>query len=432
MKQILNKNIIKNIKKIATVVALLIMNLLGLGNSIYAASFSEINTYMVGDCGTLLTYQGAEVQAIYIESNQNGVAYPAYCMDRTKPGAEKGSYNVTTQNTLQDIGLWRVIINGYPYKSLAELGVANQWEAFTATKQAVYCYIHGKRLEYFGSIGTEAGNRTLNALRMILTNAANSTETKVSSTITINRVTDKWVQDAKDKNYVSKTYKATANAEMSKYTIELTRADGLNIGGIKITDENNNERKEFYPNENFKVLVPIKDMKETTAFKLSVQAKVKTKPVYYGETQKAGTQDYAITTNPYEDGTGIATDEYIKNETKIIILKKDQDNGTMLERVEFELLDENQKTVYADLKTDKDGKIVIENLVPGTYYLKETNATDGYEAYPELIKIELGLNQEMTVTVNNKKQEKPEIEAKTTANKEVKTQEVKKLPVAGM
>lgn len=110
MKQILNKNIIKNIKKIATVVALLIMNLLGLGNSIYAASFSEINTYMVGDCGTLLTYQGAEVQAIYIESNQNGVAYPAYCMDRTKPGAEKGSYNVTTQNTLQDIGLWRVKI----------------------------------------------------------------------------------------------------------------------------------------------------------------------------------------------------------------------------------------------------------------------------------------------------------------------------------
>ena len=234
----MNKNIIKKTRRIAIVVALLIMNLLTLGNSIYAASFSEINTYSIGDCGALLTYQGAQVQAIYIESNQNGVAYPAYCMDRTKPGAEMGSYNVTTQNTLQDVKLWRIIINGYPYKKLEELGVANQWEAFTATKQAVYCYIHGKRLEYFGSIGTEAGNRTLNALRMILTNAANSTETKVSSTITINRVTDKWVQDAKDKNYVSKTYKATANAEMSKYTIELNRADGLNMAGIKITDEN--------------------------------------------------------------------------------------------------------------------------------------------------------------------------------------------------
>lgn len=428
----MNKNIIKKTRKIAIVVALLIMNLLALGNSIYAASFSEINTYSIGDCGALLTYQGAQVQAIYIESNQSGVAYPAYCMDRTKPGAEKGSYNVTTQNTLQDIGLWRIIINGYPYKSLGELGVANQWEAFTATKQAVYCYIHGKRLEYFDSIGTEAGNRTLNALRMILTNAANSTETKVSSTITINRVTDKWVQDAKDKDYVSKTYKATANAEMSKYTIDLTRADGLNIGGIKVTDENNNERKEFYPNENFKVLIPIKDMKETTAFNLSVQAKVKTKPVYYGKTQKPGTQDYAITTNPYEDGTGLITEEYNKNETKLIILKKDQDNGNKLENVEFELLDENKQTIYTDLKTDKDGKIVIENLLPGVYYLKETNPTDGYEAYPELIEIKLDLNQEMTVTVNNKKEEKPKVETKKTADKEVKAKEVKKLPVAGM
>ncbi len=432
MEQKLNKNIIKKIRKVATVVALLIMNLLTLGNSIYAASFSEINTYSIGDCGTLMTYQGAPVQAIYIESNQNGASYPAYCMDRTKPGAETGSYNVTTQTTLQDVGLWRIIINGYPYKSLGELGVANQWEAFTATKQAVYCYIHGKRLEYFGSIGTEAGNRTLNALRMILTNAANSTETKVSSTITINRVTDKWIQDAKDKNYVSKIYKATANAEMSKYTIELTRADGINIGGIKITDENNNERNEFYPNESFKVLVPIKDMKENTAFNLKAQAKVKTKPVYYGKTQKPGTQDYAITTNPYEDGTGFITEEYNKNETKLIILKKDQDSGGKLENVEFELLDENKQTIYTDLKTDKDGKIVIENLLPGVYYLKETNSTDGYEAYLELIEIKLELNQEMTVTVNNKKEEKPEVETKKTADKEVKTKEVKKLPVAGM
>lgn len=431
MKQKLNKNIIKKIGKITTAVALLIMNLLCVGNSIYAASFNEINTYMVGDCGTLLTYEGAPVQAIYIESNQNGVSYPAYCMDRTKPGAEKGSYNVTTQNTLQDVKLWRIIINGYPYKSLKELGVENQWEAFTATKQAVYCHLHGKRIERFGSIGTDAGDRTLNALKMILTDAANSTETKVSSTITINRISSKWEQDSKEKEYVSKTYQATAEAEMQKYKVQLTRANAKDMGDIRITDENNNERNEFYPNEKFKVLVPITYMKENGGFNLKVDAKVKTKPVYDGKTQKPGTQDYAITTNPYEDGTGIITEEYTKNETKLIIIKKDQDNGNILEGVEFELLDKDKKTVYVDLKTNKDGKIVIENLIPGTYYIKETKATDGYDAYSELIKVDLELNQEMTVTVNNKKQEKPEIEKKT-ANKEVKATTVKKLPVAGM
>jgi len=49
-----------------------------------------------------------------------------------------------------------------------------------------------------------------------------------------------------------------------------------------------------------------------------------------------------------------------------------------------------------------------------------------------VIEIKLELNQEMTVTVNNKKEEKPEVETKKTADKEVKTKEVKKLPVAGM
>lgn len=427
----MNKNIIKKIGKIITVVALLMMNLLLITNSIYAANFSEINTYSIGDCGKLLTYEGAPVQAIYIESNQNGVCYPAYCMDRTKPGAEMGSYNVTTQNTLQDVKLWRIIINGYPYKKLEELGVANQWEAFTATKQAVYCYLHGKRIERFGSIGTDAGDRTLNALKMILRNAENSTETKISSTITINRISSKWEQDTKEKDYVFKIYQATAQAEMQKYKVQLTRENAKDMGGIKITDENNNERNEFYPNEKFKVLVPITYMKENGKFNLKIEAKVKTKPVYDGKTQKPGTQDYAITTTPYEDGTGTITEEYAKNETKLIIIKKDQDDSNVLEGVEFELLDKDKKAVYVDLKTDKEGKLVIENLIPDTYYLKETKASDGYEAYPELIKIDLTLNQEMTVTVNNKKQEKPEIEKKT-ANKEVKATTVKKLPVAGM
>lgn len=445
----MNKNIIKKIGKITTVVALLIMNLLCLGNSIYAASFNEINTYSIGDCGTLLTYEGAPVQAIYIETYQNGSCYPAYCMDRTKPGAEKGDYYVTTQNTLQDVKLWRIIINGFPYKSLDELGVDNGWEAFTATKQAVYCYLHGKRIEYFGSVGTEAGDRTLNALKMILTNAENSTETKVSSTITINRISSKWEQDPIEKEYVSKTYQATAQAEMGKYRVQLTRANATDMGGIKITDENNNERNEFYPNERFKVLVPMADMKENGAFDLKVDAKVKTKPVYDGKTQKPGTQDYAITTNPYEDGEGIITEEYTKNETKLIIMKKDQDSSDMMEGVEFELLDKDEKPAYVDLKTDENGRIEIKNLIPGTYYLKETITKDGYEEYPELIKVELELNQEMTIIVNNKKQEKPEIEKKT-AEKEVKlttvkeekttteavekeqTTIVKTLPVAGM
>ena len=146
-------------------------------NSVYAESINSANIYGVGDCGNLLTYNGVPVKVSYVEYNHNGISYPAYCLDKTKPGAETTPYAVSVQNMVQDVGLWRRIINGYPYKSISELGVANKEEAFTATKQAVYCYIHGNNPDSYGAIG-EAGARTLQAMKSIIANAQNSRDRK--------------------------------------------------------------------------------------------------------------------------------------------------------------------------------------------------------------------------------------------------------------
>ena len=99
--------------------------------------------YSIGDCGQLLKYKGNIVKVSYVECVQDGVNYPAYCLDKTKPGAESGAYTVSINQAVQDVGLWRRVVNGYPYKTLEELGVQTKEEAFTATKQAIYCYIHG-------------------------------------------------------------------------------------------------------------------------------------------------------------------------------------------------------------------------------------------------------------------------------------------------
>ena len=53
-----------------------------------------------------------------------------------------------------------------PYKTVEELGVANQKEAYLATKQAVYCYLDNRNVEEYSGIG-EAGTRTLNALSIV-------------------------------------------------------------------------------------------------------------------------------------------------------------------------------------------------------------------------------------------------------------------------
>ena len=133
----------------------------------YAVDVNPINIVSTGDCGSLLIYKGIYVKTYYTQYTKDGVNYPAYCLDKTKQGVKDGlSYDVSVQNAINDVKLWRTIVNGYPYKSIQELGCANKEEAFTATKQAIYCYIHGNNPADYRAVG-EAGQRTLNALNKI-------------------------------------------------------------------------------------------------------------------------------------------------------------------------------------------------------------------------------------------------------------------------
>lgn len=424
------KKIIRIIKKVLLIISIILLNGLGVLNSVQASTISSASLYSIGDCGQLLKYKGSIVKVSYVECVQDGVNYPAYCLDKTKPGAESGAYTVSINQAVQDVGLWRRVVNGYPYKTLEELGVQTKEEAFTATKQAIYCYIHGNNPNDYEGIG-EAGIRTLNAMHQIINNAQNSNETKISSTIEINKNQSEWKQDDIDKNYLSKTYTVSAGATIENYKVTITKENAQDLGGIKLTDENNQEKQEFKPNEAFKIMVPIKNMTEKSEISIKVEAKIATKPVLYGTAPDTTKQDYAVTTAIFEDGEGNCKDEYLKNETKIIVVKQDEETEEKLEGVEFQLLNENKNVLYTGLKTNEEGKIIIENIVPGNYYLKESNTIDGYEIYQDLIRLEVDLNEQMTIIVNNKKEEKPEIEIPekeiTVTNKKVK-----KLPVTGM
>ncbi len=406
---------IKNkIKKILVILIILLLNGLTLVNSVNASNQS-LYIHATGDCGELLTYKGIVVKANYVGYTKDGVSYPAYCMDKTKVGADDKGYNVSVKDSIKDVALWRIIINGYPYKSTKELGAANKEEAFVATKQAIYCYIHGNNISDYAPIGT-AGQRTLKAMKKILEDAKNSKETKISSTIKIDKNYEKWKQDKINKNYLSKTYVVSAGANIKNYKITLSREKGKDLGGLKLTNEKNEENTEFAPNEKFKIMIPIKSIKEAGKFDLKVEAQIATKPILYGTAPNSGLQDYALTAAAYEDGNGNIQDEYPKNETEITIIKVDADTKAKMKDVEFELIDSNKNTVYSDLRTNESGKIQIKNLIPGTYYLRETNTKDGYLKYDELIKIEVKLNEKVTVTVNNKKEDKPIIE---TSKKEI-------------
>ena len=418
----------KGIKIICIVFAIMILNVLNFTNSVIASNIDAANVYAVGDCGSLLTYKGVTVKTTYIEYQNDGKVYPAYCLDKTKPGAEEGSYTVSIDKAIQDVMLWKIVTNGYPYKTIGELGVANEKEAFTATKHAIYSYIHGNQLSDYSAIG-EAGQRTLNAMYKIVNDANNSNEVQISNKVDIQKLQETWKQDSLESQYVSKTYKVSAKTNIDKYTVQVTDENGQEIEGLKITDEKNQEKEEFNSNEVFKILIPIKHMTEDKTIKIQIETKIETKPILYGKAPNSNLQDYALTASTYEDGTGEAKDYYSRNKTKLIIIKQDKETEEKLQGVEFQILDENKNVIYTNLETDENGRIEIENLIPGKYYIKETRTISGYELYEDLIEVNISLNEEMTVTVNNREEEKPKVE-KTTDNQEFSSMRI--LPVTGM
>lgn len=434
-------------RKIILIVGILLLNIITVFNSVQAININSANIVSGGDCGSLLTYKGIVRKIYYAQYIQDGVVYPAYCLDKTKQGVtDEISYSVSVQNAISDVKLWRIIINGYPYKTIQELGCANKEEAFSATKQAIYCYIHGNNPNDYGAIG-EAGRRTLNALYQILNNAEKCTETQISNTIQIIKEQNNFKVDDIEKEYVSKIYSIKAAANITKYKVQIQNEESELPEGIKITDANNNQKQEFSQNEKFKILIPIKNLTKEGNFNITIQTTINSKPVLYGKAANSLNQDYALTTATYEDAKGNTQEKYYRNETKVKIIKQDQETKERLENVEFNIFDSNKKIIYSNLKTNSNGEFEVNNFLPGKYYIQETSAKDGYILNNKLIEFNVSFNQTVTITVNNMfkitpKNDTEEKEVETTIEqieleekleqKENKEIIIKKLPVTGM
>ena len=321
------------------------------------------------------------------------------------------TYDVKDQGKIEDLGLWRVVINGYPYKSIEQLGVTNEEEAYIATKQSIYCYIYNTGTELYSAIN-EQGERVINAMNNILENAKNSNESFDNPNIEIEQ-SEKWNVDEIENKYVSKEYKIKSNKNISKITLNLESQPK----GTKITNLDEDGK--------FKILIPIENLKESGKFKIKIQTELETKPIFLGEAPSNDLQNYLLTAYSYEDMDKEFEQEYEKNNTKIIIEKTDNDTNEVLKGAKFEILDEKQKSIRV-AETNNDGQVILDGLMPGIYYIKEVQAPNGYSIDSELKKVEIKLNQEISLKIKNNKiiikQEEPQ----------QPIVEIPKLPVTGM
>ena len=398
---------LKQIIRIILIVLILFASSIGkAGNKVEATFFvDKANLYSKGSYGNMLKYNGVEVLTTYVVYSKDGVEYPAYCLDANMPGVgENGSYTASVTSLLNDVMIWRVITNGYPYKTISQLGCNTKEEAFAATKQAVYCIIYGREASWYEPIGKQ-GVRVRNAMAQILNNARAATDGKPSSQIIINELKPIWDIDPIWSNWISKTYTISTSTAYNTYTVSI---NGNYPEDTKIVNEQNQVKTTFNAGEKFKIIMPLKNLKHADEFNLNVTTKLNTKPILYGKAPNSEWQDYALTANSYEDATGSLKVSYFKNDTKIIIKKQDAVNLIPLEGVEFRIVDKNQNPVYTNLITDNNGRIELGNMLPGEYFLEEVRTKDGYVKYEWQIPFNLKLNQTLTVTVNNNLESKYE------------------------
>ena len=427
----------KFIKLILVVLVIAITNIMLLVNTVQAVEKGgQITIYTKGYFDRIIKKDQIIVKTAHAVYKENEKEYPVYCLNRELHGVGDyiAKYDVENQEKIKDLGLWRVIINGYPYKTPEQLGAANEQEAYTATKQAIYCYIYNTKLEQYTAIN-EAGIRTINAMNTILENAKNSTEDFNNTNIEIAQ-SNKWEIDKIENKYISKEYKISSNINISKFMLSLENQPKE----TKITNLDNQEKTEFNSNESFKILIPISSLEEAGEFKVKIQTQMETKPIFFGKAPSGDLQDYALTAFSYEDVDKEIIQKYEKNNTEIIIEKQDTETKELLKKAKFEILDNNKKIIRV-AETNENGQIILNSLMPGTYYIREVNAPEGYVLDMELHKIDIGMNEKMTLKVYNNKIviinkeeniEEPKKEEEIPVEEVVPNIEIPKLPVTGM
>lgn len=390
------------------------------------ANIDKKNLYSKGECGRLLKKGDIVVKTHIVVYNQNGKEYPAYCLDKNKAGVDDNiNYDVTLDGVIKNVYIWKAITNGYPYKAPEEMGCNTIGEAFMATKMAVYSVLYNYTINDFSPIG-EAGERTWKALNNILLKVSDGENAQISSNLNIVEESNEWKENINMPECISKDFYIKPDGPINTYTIAKEKV----TEGTIITDINDIPRQEFNSNEKFRVTIPINELSEGGNIKIKAFANVETKPIFIGRAPNTNNQDYAITGITYENGSGEKIIYYERNKTKIKIVKKDETGKEALENAIFQLLDKDKKILVSEIRTNEKGEAILENILPGTYYIKEIQSPAGYVLYNEYIEIRPKFNEELTITIKNTKEEIPNIES--TENKLEFKNAVKKLPKTGM
>lgn len=86
---------------------------------------------------------------------------------------------------------------------------------------------------------------------------------------------------------------------------------------------------------------------------------------------------------------------------QLIIEKTDEQTGTRLKGATFEITGDDYNESFT---TNASGQIIVKNLVPGTYTVKETATSEGYTLSTDTYDVEVKANETVKQVITNKKE----------------------------
>ncbi len=389
-------------------------------------ALNKVNLYVKEESkGQLLTWKGV-IDArnfapdVIVYKAEDGKEYPAFCANPNKGGVENfaaKNYDVDVDQLDTDPHVWGAITNGYPYKTPAELGVKNAYEAYYITKMAVWAIVH----DNYSNLNDWKANGSQNdhvekAMKALV--AKGRANTAVYPTwLAVNPKSTTVSVDEKDSNYISQTYTLKSNVDIKSYRVLI---DGNVPAGAKVTDVSNKEKTEFSGSElTFKVLIP-KDSPKGE-FRVLVKSKLENKSVLFGVAHDEKKQNYYVSPLPSYNGDSWVqlayapeggdvpdTSETPTATTDVQILKVRKGTKEGLAGAVFKV-EIDGKTI-GHYVTDKNGEIKIEK-VSGTLSVTEEVPPKGYVLDENNHKdVEIRNNDEPTIiTFANEEQAQLEV-----------------------
>lgn len=397
---------------LAMIMAFSILPTASLAASSVEEALGEIDIYNGGKELSYLMINGRVRTLIYtyynyVNSKGETKEIPAYCVNPNITGvpqtvAPGESIEYIAEEKTSDPKVLGIVANGYPTRTLAELGLENKEQGYYATKIALWCYLLSnwdinnlKVNPNLTGVELQRAQNMLAAAKDIYARGTAWTEVlSPEVTCTPDRETAYEVT-VDGKQYKQQVFTFWSKTWVCDYAVEVSFTDPASVpAGTRIVDMNNRDittittegTGDGYAGQ-FKVLYPLESIEgKTGSVQLSFRTDVYKYAVYYAvcaeKDQYGNLQNYVVDTDPtttmdlsaysnYADGPTI---EY---ETGLRIIKYETGTEIPISGVRFEVIGPDGDSV-GSFVTNGDGRIEIPLSKVGNYTVIERESASHY------------------------------------------------------